>query len=62
MHAEMRRPPRGGWADAAALAGADVATMPFDMLEALYQHPLTADGLRLFLNDWRKVPPSKLFA
>ncbi|MDP2998874.1 MAG: fructose-6-phosphate aldolase [Bryobacterales bacterium] len=46
----------------AALAGADVATMPFDMLEALYQHPLTADGLRMFLNDWRKVPPSKLFS
>jgi len=46
----------------AALAGADVATMPFDMLEALYQHPLTEDGLQLFLNDWKKVPPSKLFA
>ena len=46
----------------AALAGADVATMPFDMLQALYQHPLTEDGLQLFLNDWKKVPPSKLFA
>jgi transaldolase len=46
----------------AALAGADAATMPFDMLEALYQHPLTEDGLRMFLDDWKKVPPSKLFA
>jgi transaldolase len=46
----------------AALAGADAATMPFDMLEALYQHPLTEDGLHMFLNDWKKVPPSKLFA
>ena len=46
----------------AALAGADAATMPFDMLEALYQHPLTEDGLRMFLDDWKKAPPSKLFA
>jgi transaldolase len=44
------------------LAGADVATMPFDMLKQLYQHPLTDDGLRMFLADWRKVPPSRLFA
>ncbi len=46
----------------AALAGADVATMPFDMLEALYKHPLTDDGLQMFLDDWKKVPPTKLFA
>lgn len=46
----------------AAMAGADVATMPFDMLQALYQHPLTDDGLKMFLDDWSKVPPSKLFA
>ena len=44
------------------LAGADVATMPLDMLQALYQHPLTEDGLQMFLNDWKKVPPSKLFS
>lgn len=44
------------------LAGADVATMPLDMLRALYEHPLTEDGLQMFLNDWKKVPPSKLFA
>jgi transaldolase len=45
-----------------ALAGADVATMPFDMLKALYQHPMTDQGLEMFLNDWKRVPPSKLFA
>jgi len=44
------------------LAGADVATMPFDMLQALYLHPFTDAGLQSFLNDWKRVPPSKLFA
>jgi transaldolase len=43
------------------LAGADVTTMPFDMLRALYQHPLTEDGLQMFLDDWKRVPPSRLF-
>lgn len=44
-----------------ALAGADVATMPIDVLEQLYQHPMTDQGLSMFLNDWKKVPPTKLF-
>ncbi|MGA2145368.1 MAG: fructose-6-phosphate aldolase [Bryobacteraceae bacterium] len=44
------------------LAGADVCTMPFDMLQALYQHSMTDAGLAMFLNDWKKVPPAKLFA
>lgn len=44
------------------LVGADVATMPFDILEALYKHPLTDAGLASFLNDWKRVPPSRLFA
>ena len=43
------------------LAGADVCTMPFDMLEALYKHSMTDAGLAMFLNDWKKVPPAKLF-
>jgi transaldolase len=43
------------------LAGADVATMPFDMLESLYKHPLTDAGLQSFLSDWKRVPPSRLF-
>jgi transaldolase len=44
------------------LAGADVATMPFDMLQALYQHMMTDAGLQMFLNDWKNVPPSRLFS
>jgi transaldolase len=43
------------------LAGADVATMPLDMLEALYKHSMTDAGLTMFLDDWKKVPPAKLF-
>ena len=39
----------------AALAGSDVATMAFDVLELLYQHPLTDIGIDIFLKDWAKV-------
>jgi transaldolase len=37
----------------AAELGADVATIPFKVLERLYQHPLTDAGLERFLSDWR---------
>lgn len=37
----------------AALAGADVATMPFSVIKALIKHPLTDIGLEKFLSDWR---------
>ncbi len=40
----------------AALAGSDVATMSFEVLQQLYQHPLTDVGIDLFLKDWAKVP------
>jgi transaldolase len=40
----------------AALAGSDVCTMSFDVLEQLYQHPLTDIGIDIFLKDWAKVP------
>ncbi len=40
----------------AALAGADVCTMSFDVVEQLYHHPLTDIGVELFLKDWGKVP------
>lgn len=40
----------------AALAGADICTMSFDVLEQLYNHPLTDLGIEMFLNDWKKVP------
>ncbi|MFH1177027.1 MAG: fructose-6-phosphate aldolase [Acidobacteriota bacterium] len=37
----------------AALAGADVATVPFKVLEMLFHHPLTDLGLQRFLADFR---------
>lgn len=40
----------------AALAGSDVSTMAFDVLEQLYLHPLTDIGIDIFLKDWAKVP------
>lgn len=40
----------------AALIGADVTTMTFDIMENLFKHPLTDVGLEMFLNDWKKVP------
>jgi len=40
----------------AALAGADIATMPFGVLEKIVKHPLTDRGLEQFLKDWEKVP------
>ncbi|HXG33741.1 MAG TPA: fructose-6-phosphate aldolase [Bryobacteraceae bacterium] len=39
----------------AALAGADIATMPFRVLEMLFNHPLTEKGLEQFLKDWARV-------
>jgi transaldolase len=38
----------------AAMMGADVATMPFDVIEKLFNHPLTNIGLEKFLSDWNK--------
>ena len=37
----------------AALAGAEVATMPFETLRKLLGHPLTDRGLERFLEDWK---------
>jgi transaldolase len=39
----------------AAKAGADVATMPFDVFSKLVKHPLTDIGLDKFLSDWKKL-------
>jgi transaldolase len=39
----------------AALAGADVATIPFKVLDQMIKHPLTDRGLEAFLKDWDKV-------
>jgi transaldolase len=39
----------------AALAGADVATVPPAVLKGLVKHPLTDKGLEAFLADWKKT-------
>lgn len=39
----------------AALAGCDIATVPFKALKKAVQHPLTDRGLALFMEDWKKV-------
>ena len=39
----------------AALTGADIATVPFAVLEKMVKHPLTDIGLERFLKDWKKV-------
>jgi transaldolase len=38
----------------AALVGADVATIPFKVIQQLVKHPLTDKGLDAFLADWKK--------
>ena len=37
----------------AALAGADVATVPPKIIDALFKHPLTDKGLADFVKDWK---------
>ena len=39
----------------AALAGADIATIPFAVIDKLARHPLTDIGMEKFLKDWGKV-------
>jgi transaldolase len=38
-----------------ALAGADIATMPYSVFKQLVNHPLTDVGLDKFLQDWRAL-------
>jgi len=40
----------------AALLGADIATIPFKVIQQMAGHPLTDAGLEKFMADWRKVP------
>jgi transaldolase len=42
----------------AAKMGADVATIPFKVIEQLVRHPLTDIGLANFLKDWQRVESS----
>jgi transaldolase len=41
----------------AARMGADIATMPFKVFEALVKHPLTDAGFKRFLDDWEEAKP-----
>ncbi len=43
----------------AALAGADIATIPFNVIEKMSKHPLTDTGLDSFLSDWKKFKDQK---
>jgi len=45
---------------AAALSGADCATIPPDVFQALFKHPLTERGLDQFMADWAKTGQSIL--
>jgi transaldolase len=40
----------------AALIGADIATIPFGVIEQLIKHPLTDIGIQRFLEDYKKIP------
>jgi len=43
----------------AALAGAHVATIPYDVLKKMIKHNLTDEGIQKFLKDWENVPKKK---
>lgn len=40
----------------AALIGADIATIPFNVIQQLAKHPLTDIGIKKFEADWQNVP------
>jgi transaldolase len=52
LAASLRSP---GHVVEAALAGADIATVPFKVLDMLFNNPLTDKGLEQFLKDWSMV-------
>lgn len=39
----------------AAMAGAQIATVPYKVLKDLFKHPLTDQGIERFLKDWREL-------
>lgn len=43
----------------AAKVGADISTMPPEVMEKMMQHPLTDSGLKRFLEDWEKAKKAK---
>ena len=42
-----------------AMVGADIVTMPPEVMEKMMQHPLTDSGLKRFLDDWQKAKKIK---
>src|SRR6056297_1194587 len=38
-----------------ALAGANIATIPFSVIQKMSKHPLTDIGIERFLNDWNSI-------
>lgn len=40
----------------AAVIGADICTIPFNVIQQIAKHPLTDIGIERFLKDWEKVP------
>ena len=41
-------------AEAAAMAGADIGTLPFKVIQSMIKHPLTDAGIEKFMADWNK--------
>lgn len=44
----------------AAAAGADISTIPFKILDQMYNHPLTEKGVKAFKADWDKLQAAKV--
>ena len=40
----------------AAKAGCDIATVPYNVIMLMINHPLTTSGIEKFLKDWENVP------
>lgn len=38
-----------------AIAGADIATVPYSVIEQMTKHPLTDQGIEKFKADYKKV-------
>jgi len=43
------------------LLGADVATIPPTLLDKVFKHPLTLQGVEKFDSDWKKLGKISLF-
>ncbi len=54
LAASLRHP---GHVVEAARMGADIATMPFKVFQALVKHPLTDAGFKSFTDDWEQAKP-----